>query len=327
MLIWSCGMVPPQTLKKVVDDLRLFEGAKPYMYLDTVSTVTVGVGSALFSKNDVDSINFVHSATNLPASQAEKRAAWQTVQNVSAPRGAVCNYEPIFFKTLTSIVINKWEQDYLLNIKLEEFYKHLVRIYPGFDSMPENAKIALFDMIYNLGPAHIEYTFVQFTKAVRARKWAIAAAQSYRPQVGAPRNATIKAYFESCEPLKPTGPLRRSETKAGPKSPVRSLVTSSLPLPPPPEPFPRVPYHQPIPKPLRFVRHALIRQGDTGSDVRIVQNAANRILVGHRPPLQLDGKFGLMTTNAVRAVQTSGGLVPDGLVGAETRRALGLILI
>jgi GH24 family phage-related lysozyme (muramidase) len=295
-------MVPAGTLKKVTDDLRQFEDAIPYMYLDTVSTVTVGIGTALFSVNDVDSNNFIYAQTHLPASLKDKRAAWNVVQSVSHPRGTRSNYPSEHFEKLTSIVINTAEQDRLLDKKLEHFYKDLVRIYPGFDSMPENAKIALFDMIYNLGPGHLEYKFVQFTKAVRARKWATAAIQSYRPQVQPLRNMTTKAYLESCVPAKLTKSPNHNATKSVRAAPVPARSLVSLPLPPPPEPFPRTPSHKPIPVPLRLVRHALIRQGDQGADVRIVQNATNRILVGQRPPLKLDGKFGPMTSTSVRAV-------------------------
>lgn len=326
MLTWACGLLPDQTLKEVTEDLRRFEGVRPYMYLDTVSTVTVGVGTALFAMTDVDSINFVDATTQLPVSQADKRAAWQSVQNVSKPRGATCKYSPDHFKDLTSIIILKGEQDRLLNIKLDEFYLNLVRIYPGFDSMQASAKIALFDMIYNLGPRHLEYTFTHFTKAIRARHWASAATQSYRPQVNFIRNARIKAYFENCVPDGANN--MATQTKKSRSVPAtRPHTASNLPLPPPPEPFPRTPYQKPTPAPLRIVRNPIIRQGDHGLDVRVVQNALNRVLVARRPPLTLDGKFGLMTTSAVRAVQAFGGLVPDGLVGGQTRTALDLILI
>lgn len=327
MLTWSCGMIFAQTLKKIIDDLRQFEGAKAYMYLDTVSVVTIGVGTALFAVEDVDSVNFVDLKTHLPVGLADKRTAWQTVQNVSGPRGRACTYSPIHFEKFTTIIIGRPEQDRLLNDKLEEFYQDLIRIYPGFDSLPENGKLALFDMIYNLGPSHLEYVFVQFTNAVRSRNWATAAMQSYRPQVGAIRNATIKAYLQSCVTPRTTKRADHPRKRLQKIPETRPALSAYLPLPPPPEPFPRPPYHQAIPLPLRFVHNRLIRPGDQGTDVRLVQNAANRMLVGRRPPLKLDGKFGLMTSGAVRAVQSSGGLVPDGLVGAETRTALGLVLI
>lgn len=59
----------------------------------------------------------------------------------------------------------------------------------------------------------------------------------------------------------------------------------------------------------------VLRQGDKGPDVAAMQTA-----LGVRP----DGDFGPKTDSAVRLFQAANGLVVDGIVGAMTRRALGL---
>lgn len=59
----------------------------------------------------------------------------------------------------------------------------------------------------------------------------------------------------------------------------------------------------------------VLRMGDTGPDVVALQQA-----LGINP----DGQFGEQTDSAVRLYQADQGLTPDGIVGALTRRALGL---
>jgi len=63
-----------------------------------------------------------------------------------------------------------------------------------------------------------------------------------------------------------------------------------------------------------------LKRGITGPDVRELQETLN--VQGYRLPLT--GYFGRQTDEAVRKFQTVRGLVPDGIVGYRTRRALGL---
>lgn len=79
-------------------------------------------------------------------------AAWSKVQSFS-PQKTKINFLPSHFASLTTLTISAREASRLRDLKLNEFYLDLVRIYPGFDSMPEAAKIRLFDMIYNVGPS------------------------------------------------------------------------------------------------------------------------------------------------------------------------------
>lgn len=66
----------------------------------------------------------------------------------------------------------------------------------------------------------------------------------------------------------------------------------------------------------------VLRKGDQGDDVKQVQEK----LIAAGFPVQggADGKFGQHTEDAVRAFQTAKGLTADGVVGPQTRAALGL---
>lgn len=62
----------------------------------------------------------------------------------------------------------------------------------------------------------------------------------------------------------------------------------------------------------------LLRKGDTGDDVRLLQHRLN--LVGSQ--LTKDGVWGVQTDSAVRGYQYKAGLTVDGIVGSKTQTAL-----
>lgn len=69
----------------------------------------------------------------------------------------------------------------------------------------------------------------------------------------------------------------------------------------------------------------VLKRGDRGSAVSAWQRALNRWLAKAESTLAKlspDGSFGQMTEAVTKELQTSAGLVPDGIVGAKTRRAL-----
>jgi N-acetyl-anhydromuramyl-L-alanine amidase AmpD len=61
-------------------------------------------------------------------------------------------------------------------------------------------------------------------------------------------------------------------------------------------------------------KRAMLRKGDQGNSVRVLQSLLR---------IGVDGGFGPETETAVKAFQSKHGLTPDGLVGPETWKALG----
>jgi len=88
-------------------------------------------------------------------------------------------------------------------------------------------------------------------------------------------------------------------------------ITESAPIPPSPVPPPGT---------LPPYPGTLIRQGSTGQNVRLIQNALNTIgrVYTSIPPLAVDGVFGPITQSAVVAFQREFVLTPDGIVGPIT---------
>lgn len=61
-----------------------------------------------------------------------------------------------------------------------------------------------------------------------------------------------------------------------------------------------------------------VREGDNSQAVR----AAQRQCVKHGHPIEVDGAFGSLTTEAVKVLQKANDLTEDGIVGQQTWRAL-----
>lgn len=68
-----------------------------------------------------------------------------------------------------------------------------------------------------------------------------------------------------------------------------------------------------------FASQGTLRRGDTGSSVKRWQ----RDLHAQDPDVAEDGAFGSATEQATKAFQERSGLPPDGIVGDETRAAMG----
>jgi GH24 family phage-related lysozyme (muramidase) len=191
--------------------LREFEGAIPYMYLDTAGNVTVGVGNLVASANAAEQLGFVRrgilSASPpviaVPATATEIQTDYENVYNQTA--GNVAGYYKQFTRLdLPDDVINS-----LLNSRVAEFQARLIAAFPDFQTYPDQACAGLVDMGFNLGVAGLTSKFPTFCKAVRNRDWVTAAKQCHRaPPVNDDRNDWTKAQFDqaSADETAPTAP-------------------------------------------------------------------------------------------------------------------------
>lgn len=169
------------------------------MYLDTVSFVTIGYGTALQAVREVTPIQLFVTKTGKIATSAEKAKEWRRVQAIS-PHRARINRTARSYARGAVLHITKPEAVRWFNIRLDSFASSLRTDYPGFDRFPEDAQVALLDMVYNLGPGFPD-TWKKFSAAVRRPEnkggpdWRTAAAQSNRYQLSAERNHEVKSLF------------------------------------------------------------------------------------------------------------------------------------
>lgn len=70
-------------------------------------------------------------------------------------------------------------------------------LYPEFDVLPSSVRLALFDMIFNLGATKLRVRYPRMNRAIGEADWNKAAAESNRlPPISPARNAYVRRLFE-----------------------------------------------------------------------------------------------------------------------------------
>ena len=141
-----------------VKKLEEFEGSIPWMYRDTRGYVTVGVGLMLPDSDAAVKLPFALAGS--AATEAAIRAEFARVDALPMGRPA------LFYRGANRPELAKAEIDSLLRTVLAGFENTLRTSLAGYDGLPDNVKLALLDMMYNLGPAGLLHGFPKLLKAV-----------------------------------------------------------------------------------------------------------------------------------------------------------------
>jgi GH24 family phage-related lysozyme (muramidase) len=169
--------------------IKIFEGCVPWMYLDSVSNVTVGVGLMLPDAAAAGALAFLVTGAAASADQINDDFA-----RVAA---LTPNKLPGFYKSDSSPQLPQDLIDAKLSGVLEGFEDTVRAGFPGYDALPDNVKMALLDMAYNLGPHKLLKTYPMMLQAVAAGNWAPAATQCARGGISATRNNWTRQQFLS----------------------------------------------------------------------------------------------------------------------------------
>ena len=167
-----------------------FEGSIPFMYLDTRGNVTIWVGFEVPSALAAQSLPMYLPGSTVAASDDEKAAAWETVSAMQPGR------LPASYEYSGCPVMLPSDGDALLMAKLDAADAELQADYPGFESFPDAVKMALLDMLWNLGGPKLRNTYPRFDAAVDRQDWATAALQCHRNGISDERNAWTAAQFK-----------------------------------------------------------------------------------------------------------------------------------
>lgn len=182
----------------------------PWMYLDSVGLITVGYGTMLPDLGAATSITFAHVKGGAPASAVEIMAAHNLLHASSEAQKAAPpakKYSAKHYEKVTDLRITLATASQLLDKHVDADYLQLQVIYPRFDSYPDNAKVVLFDMIYNLGAGHQKTrhhraaglrAFGLMNAAISRSDWATAAKYCLRHGIPPDRNKETASLFNSC---------------------------------------------------------------------------------------------------------------------------------
>jgi GH24 family phage-related lysozyme (muramidase) len=159
------------------------------MYRDTVGKVTVGVGLMLPDPKAAEALPFVLGTR--AATPQEIAAEYARVNAMPMGRSSA------FYKIPASLVLTQQTIDAKLTAVLAGFEADLRSRFPHYDALPDGIKMALLDMIYNLGPAGLFKGFPHLVAAIQTGAWAQAAEHCTRRGPGPARNDWTKEQFLS----------------------------------------------------------------------------------------------------------------------------------
>ncbi|MBC3503573.1 hypothetical protein HU761_19435 [Pseudomonas sp. SWRI59] len=175
--------------RRAIDEsMRTNEGNTDHMYLDSLGNVTVGVGFMLPSESAAAEYPFLNS-DNGPATIDQKQSEWRNIH--SSPR----NYVAGWYKSRTSLHLTSEFVDFKLGALVDSSFSGLSRLFPEIDKYPGAARVALQDMIYNVGEGGLGDGFPRLMEAVRDQDWLTAATESHRNIRDESRNNAIRDLF------------------------------------------------------------------------------------------------------------------------------------
>ncbi len=169
--------------------MEKYEGKISHMYLDSKGYVTIGVGHLLKDLISAQKLN-LKKRNNTPASKDEIKLDYDAVKK--QPKNRLAS----FYKRHTNLVLADTDINVLTDKHIDSFEGELKRIYSDFDSFPSEVRLALFDLIFNVGMTDLNNNWPSLKKAVKAKDWTTAATESSRKSpISAERNKYVKDLF------------------------------------------------------------------------------------------------------------------------------------
>ncbi len=179
-------VIEKQAIRKKLEE---YEGFIEHIYRDSNGFATVAVGHMMPNVQAAQQLTF-YTQKGSRATAAEIKVDYDAVMKQPANRLAV------FYKRFTTLKMKRADADQLTNKHIDSFYKELKIIYPDFDTFPSEAKLALIDIIFNVGMTNLKNKWPTMNAAIKAKDWAKAAANSNRKApISAARNKYVKDLF------------------------------------------------------------------------------------------------------------------------------------
>ena len=158
--------------KAMWENIKKYEDVIQHPYLDTKGLITVGGGANINSWYDFRKINF--TVNGVPATEAEKLAAFGIMRNLSNERDAQGNptnwdTKAKKFKDYTNVRISDEYARSLAQDHMTNDLAHVRREFADFDTFPQPLKEVLLDIQYNVKGGLNEQKWPSLYKAIRER--------------------------------------------------------------------------------------------------------------------------------------------------------------
>lgn len=174
-----------------------FEGNIPWLYLDTVGDVTIGIGHMIPSADKISAVPMV-GANGAVASDSEKRAAFDAVKAAQSKVGQAAGA----YEGLSPLRLGPGGDKALFQGNFDTLFAEAQKLFRnvagGFEAWPKAVQLATFDMAYNLGAWRLYNLFPTFReKGLAVPDYMVCAQQCRRGGIDQARNDWTKAQFES----------------------------------------------------------------------------------------------------------------------------------
>lgn len=182
---------------------KKFEGEVPWMYVDVVDLVTIGVGNKIDPVTDATRLPFYHAKNGATATVAEIAAAWTNIKTKPGlPKAGhlACEHENDL--RLRSDTIQKLVYDQMV-------YNHsrLLAHIPDLDSWGADAQLGIHLWAYAMGPDRSDFPHLLIS--ARAKDFQLCAHDCHISEVNNagvhPRNVAMSHCFANAWGLKISG--------------------------------------------------------------------------------------------------------------------------
>lgn len=203
----SMALSPPLK-QKLIQKLEKQEDRINHLYYDSKGYLTIGVGHLITGgSRGVQSLPLYTIKHNKPdrlATNAEKIAEYNNLIGRFKK-----NHSAKSYKKYTNLIMLETDISKQRDKHIDNFYRELCKeykvsnnYYKNFDQFPDKAKIALFDMIFNLGSSRLRKQYIRFNSAVRKGDWTTASSESNRLGIAPQRNRYVKDLLLAAHTLK-----------------------------------------------------------------------------------------------------------------------------
>ena len=185
--------------KEAFDEIKKSEQSYLFPYLDTKGIITIGTGINVDNKEEFMKLNLrIGSPDGKVATLAEKETGYNHLKNFAkqemakAPRDSKnpVNRVAKFYGETTNLRLSIPAERELYNRKFKQtILNDVPKAFPKLSSLPDNAKIVITDMMFNMGATKFtKEKWKNFYEAINNRDWTTAAKESHRKDIGTDRN-------------------------------------------------------------------------------------------------------------------------------------------
>ena len=180
-IILKSNLIP-----EILEHFTLFEGRCSHFYLDGPGYVTIGIGCLIPNGNAALKLKMLHKSDNLVALPEEIRGEYKLIKECLPGKRTE------FYGVFCKLYLSDSDINALFEVRLNQIIDFLRSQLPEYSKFPDNIKLVVLDMAYNLGVSGLMMKFPRFVQAVRTQNYVAAANECERKQIGDARNQWTK---------------------------------------------------------------------------------------------------------------------------------------